>query len=115
MLLTNEDIKRIESQGFSRTDFCLPTKEANGFNQLKNVNGRCYFLNEDGKCSIYTIRPLGCQVYPLVFELSEGDVIIDEDCREVKWFAKQQYETEQLASVKELANTLLKEREKDKS
>lgn len=113
MLLTNEDVKRIESKGFMRKDFCLPKEEADGFNQLRNVNGRCYFLDKKGKCSIYESRPMGCRVYPLVFELSEGDILIDEDCREVKWFAKQQYESVQLATVKDVAQTLLKEREDD--
>ena len=111
MLLTNEDIIRIEAEGYSKIDFCLPKKETEGVNQLKNVKGRCYFLTEKGKCSIYDKRPMGCRVYPLVFELSENDVIIDDDCREVHWFAKQQYSKKQITFVKELANTLLKEKE----
>ena len=110
MLLTNEDIQRIESNGYSKKEFCLNLNETNGFWQLRNINGRCYFLTDKGKCSIYTFRPQGCRVYPLVFEISEQDVIIDNDCREVQWFAKQNYSEKQLSQVKKIAKNLLNEK-----
>lgn len=32
---------------------------------LKHVGGRCVYLGEDDRCSVYTERPLGCRVFPL--------------------------------------------------
>ncbi len=114
MLLTQEDLNRIESLGYSRKEFCLDPKETDGFWQLRNIKGRCFFLTQDGKCSIYESRPAGCKVYPLVFELSENDVIIDEDCRETEWFANEEYSKRQIRRVKRLANRLLDEQETEK-
>ena len=110
MLLTNEDIQKIELNGYSKEKFCLNPKEANGFWQLRNINGRCYFLNDNGKCSIYAIRPQGCRVYPLVYEISEKEVIIDIDCREVQWFAKQKFSEKQISQVKKIAKKILNEK-----
>ena len=111
MLLTNSDIQRIENLGYNKNEFCLNPNETDGFWQLKNIEGRCYFLSKNGKCTIYEHRPIGCKVYPLVFELSEEDVIIDEDCREPNWFASQVYEDQQINLVKKTAETLLKEQQ----
>jgi Fe-S-cluster containining protein len=33
---------------------------------IRLVNGRCFFLNQDNKCSIYPVRPLVCRFYPFV-------------------------------------------------
>lgn len=115
MLLTESDLKRIESLGYSRQDFCLDIRSSSGFLQLKNIHGRCFFLTEQGKCSIYDSRPAGCKVYPLVYELSEEDILIDDDCREVKWFVDQKYSEEQIQHVKKLAHTLLEEQERHKN
>ena len=115
MLLIEKDLQRIENNGYSRKNFCLEPTKSEGFWQLKNINGRCFFLSDEGKCSIYSIRPAGCRVYPLVFELSEEDIIIDEDCREVTWFANQKYTENQIQSVKKLANTLLNEQKLNSS
>jgi Fe-S-cluster containining protein len=109
MLLTQEDLERIESQGYKRRDFCINRKQAGGFWQLRNVENRCYFLLKEGKCSIYDIRPKGCKLYPLILILDTDDIVIDDDCREQKWFAKQIYNSEQEKSIRFLANTLLTE------
>lgn len=109
MLLTKEDIARIVTKGFKKQEFCFSSRETDGFWQLKNVNGHCFFLKE-GKCSIYEFRPMGCRTYPLVFDITDNDVIIDDECREPEWFANQQYDEEQLQTVKNIANTLLKEK-----
>lgn len=76
MILTEEDIRRLESLGYSRGEF---SEFRDGFIRLKNVNGRCFFLR-DGKCSIYEYRPLGCRAYPVIFDLSLGRCILDELC-----------------------------------
>ena len=109
MILTSEDLTRIEQSGYTRKDFCLPRSEFDGFWQLRNINGRCFFLDKEGKCTIYSIRPYGCRVYPLVYEPSDDDILIDEDCREVEWFSKQEFEEDQIDFVRKIGNTLIKE------
>lgn len=113
MILTNEDLSRIEKSGHSRKEFCLPRSEPDNFWQLRNINGRCFFLDNEGRCTIYSIRPFGCRVYPLVYEPSDDDILIDEDCREVVWFSKQKYEEEQVNFVRELGKTLIKEAKRE--
>ena len=75
MLLTNSDVERIEGLGFR--DFYL---EKDGFLVMKNINGRCFFLCEDGRCRIYRDRPEGCRAYPFVFDMNEGKVVRDSEC-----------------------------------
>ena len=75
MMLTESDIKRIESLGYE--DFYL---EKDGFLVLRNVDGKCIFLGDDGLCKIYDDRPEGCRYYPLVFDISSETVIRDSDC-----------------------------------
>ncbi len=82
MPLTEEDLKRIESLGFSREEFSVVDGKVI---RLRNVNGRCFFLSEDGKCRIYSHRPEGCRLYPAVFDGER--VVVDRFCprwREVK-------------------------------
>jgi len=74
MPLTEEDIKRIESLGYDRRDF---TVKIDGIYRLRNVNGRCFFLDEDNRCKIYEYRPLGCRIYPIVLDLERGAVVDD--------------------------------------
>ena len=75
MMLTEADIKRIESLGYE--GFYV---EKDGFLVLRNVNGRCIFLGDDGLCRIYENRPEGCRYYPFVFDISSETVIRDSDC-----------------------------------
>lgn len=44
---------------------------------LKNEGGKCIFLAEDGRCSIYSARPWICRTYP--FALGRDTVTIS-DC-----------------------------------
>lgn len=111
MILTNDDLARIEKVGYKKEEFCLPRSETDGFWQLRNINNRCFFLNKEGKCSIYSIRPYGCRVYPLVYEPSDNDILIDEDCREVKWFSEQFYDEDQIDFVRKIGKTLINEAE----
>ncbi len=77
MPLTNEDVQRIEQLGYRKEEF---TVVVNGIRRLRNVNGRCFFL-ENGKCKIYNNRPVGCRLYPAVFD--GKDVVVDRICP--KW------------------------------
>ena len=77
MLLSRDDISHISSHGYDQNDFCFQNED--GFIQLKNVKGECFFL-EDNKCGIYDIRPAGCQFYPIIFDLDENKAILDDEC-----------------------------------
>ncbi len=111
MLLTTDDLAKLIDAGYSPEDFCYTPREADGFWQLKNVDGRCYFLSESGKCTVYPIRPEGCRLYPLILTLDTNEVVVDDDCREQEWFEKQVYERQQVMEVHNLVSTLLLERE----
>jgi Fe-S-cluster containining protein len=78
MLLTKEDIKRIEQKGFRKKVFAKIDKE--GYAQLKNRNGYCVFYDlEKHQCSIYPDRPSGCGVYPVILDEDIG-IVIDDIC-----------------------------------
>lgn len=77
MPLTEEDIERIESIGYNRRDFTI---KIDGIYRLRNVNGKCFFLDENNRCKIYEHRPLGCRIYPLVLDLDRGVVVVDKLC-----------------------------------
>lgn len=51
-----------------------------GFYRLRNVKGSCFFLDTaSGKCKVYNQRPMGCAIYPLIFDESKG-VMLDPAC-----------------------------------
>ncbi len=77
MPLTEEDIRRIESLGYRREEFSI----SNGIVRLRNVNGKCYFLDDGNRCRIYEHRPEGCRLYPAVFDGEK--VVVDRVCP--KW------------------------------
>ncbi len=113
MILTQEDLERIESAGYNREEFLLPMDESDNFFQLKNVESllgkKCYFLNLKGDCSIYKIAPKGCKLYPLIKNLDTNEVMVDFDCREKEWFKSKEYMQSQIISVHDLVGTLLLE------
>lgn len=76
MILTESDVRRIESMGYRREDF---SEFRDGFIRLRNINGRCYFLH-DGRCVIYEARPLGCRAYPVVFNVTTRNCELDDEC-----------------------------------
>lgn len=76
MLLLEEDIERIGKMGFEYEYFVV---NRDGWLYLRNAEGRCVF-NDGGKCLIYENRPLGCKLYPLVYDEDHGIVTLDEYC-----------------------------------
>ncbi len=80
MPLTEEDVETIERLGYRREEFSVVV---NGIRRLRNVNGRCYFLDESNRCRIYDHRPIGCRIYPVVFDPETGRAIVDKLCP--KW------------------------------
>jgi Fe-S-cluster containining protein len=113
MILTQDDLTRIEALGYDRSEFLLPTEETEGFLQLRNVSSpfgdKCYFLSEEGECTIYNDRPRGCALYPLILNLDTNEEMIDEDCREREWFREQTYHQSQIISINELVSRLMLE------
>ena len=102
MILTRQDIERIEKRGYKGF-----YKKSGGFYRLVNINGRCIFLGEDGKCTIYNDKPLGCGVYPLIYNEEKG-VIIDDYCplsREIDCLELIRGISELRSVLKELENT----------
>jgi Fe-S-cluster containining protein len=78
MLLTKDDIKRIEQKGVHKKYFLKINKD--GYAQLKNRNGYCVFYNlEKQQCNIYSDKPSGCGVYPVILDEDIG-IIIDDIC-----------------------------------
>jgi Fe-S-cluster containining protein len=80
MLLSNEDIKRLEKKGFHKKFFMKTDKS--GYAQLRNRNGYCVFYDlKKRQCNVYTDRPSGCNVYPVILDEEKG-IIIDDICPE---------------------------------
>jgi Fe-S-cluster containining protein len=104
MMLSLNDIKKIKKLGF-KEDFFLIKK--NGWFKLKNKNGKCVFL-KNGRCIIYGYRPLGCRLYPLIYDEAKG-LIIDVLCPYNKEFKASKTEVEALIK---LIKKLKKERNK---
>lgn len=75
MILSEDDIKRIEKLGYEREEF---TVYKDGYYRLRNVDGHCIFLDpKTGKCKIYNYRPLGCRIYPVIYDPKKGFTIDD--------------------------------------
>lgn len=78
MLLTGRDVRRLAALGYEVEDFC---SEKEGRYYLRNVEGCCYFFDRRrNSCRVYPYRPLGCSLYPIVYDLEEGDVAVDRYC-----------------------------------
>jgi len=76
MALLEEDIRRIEELGFVRGRFSVEYK---GLTVLMNNRGRCVF-HDGERCTIYSSRPAGCRLYPVVFDENIGAASIDILC-----------------------------------
>jgi hypothetical protein len=76
MPLSRFDIERISKQGYRFKDFVVKRKRER---HLKNRNGRCVFLGDEG-CIIYSSRPEGCRLYPLVYNLKNGKAVVHDLC-----------------------------------
>ncbi|NQT08501.1 YkgJ family cysteine cluster protein [Candidatus Bathyarchaeota archaeon] len=76
MPLSRTDIERISQQGYRFKDFVVKRKRER---RLKNRNGRCVFLGDKG-CKIYSFRPEGCRLYPLVYNENDRKFVIHDLC-----------------------------------
>ena len=78
MLLSKEDINRLEGKGYRREFFILFDKE--GYAKLRNLQRHCVFYDiENRQCKVYRDRPLGCRLYPVIYDEEKG-IVVDEVC-----------------------------------
>jgi Fe-S-cluster containining protein len=103
MLLTNQDVERIQQVGFDTRFFMM---QKNGWLQLKNNNGRCVFHNGE-HCTIYEHRPEGCILYPVVYDKDRNCAIRDQECPQRTTFSLSTHVVHQLS---QLVSTLGRER-----
>jgi len=76
MPLSLLDIDGISQHGYRFKEFVVKRRR---LRHLKNINGRCVFLGDNG-CIIYSFRPEGCRLYPLVYNEKYGKVVIHDLC-----------------------------------
>jgi len=76
MPLSRFDIARIAGQGNRFRDFVSKRKRERF---LKNSIGRCVFLGDEG-CRIYSFRPEGCRLYPLVYNENMRKAVVHDLC-----------------------------------
>jgi Fe-S-cluster containining protein len=78
MLLSKNDIKRLEERGYRQSKFVRYDKQ--GYATLKNRDGYCVFYDQTKRrCSEYIDRPSGCKVYPVIVDEEKG-IILDSIC-----------------------------------
>lgn len=95
MLLSYHDIETIETLGYEKDFF---VEEKNGWLQLKNHHGKCVFHNGN-KCTIYNHRPEGCSLYPIVYDKTTKQAILDEDCPQKTLFSLSKTREQQLIGL----------------
>lgn len=105
MPLTLEDIIRIRGLGYDVRDFAV---FRDGLWRLKNINGKCVFLNDEGLCIIYPNRPLGCRLYPVI-QVDDHCVPDFECCPYARYLS-----VEELISVCPLVKKLNKKLDKQR-
>ena len=84
MPLSKKDIKILMEKGYEIEFFSQLNYE--GYVLLRNIDGHCVFFDEKNKkCKIYDNRPMGCRLYPIIYDESIG-VVVDETCpHNKKW------------------------------
>jgi Fe-S-cluster containining protein len=102
MELSNEDVERITSLGYSGFYHM-----ENGYKVMNNVGNRCFFL-KDGLCSIYKNKPKGCNLYPLVMSLPSRSPAMDLDCPHRHLF---RFDPDEIRELSGLIDLLEEERE----
>ena len=78
MLLSNADIERLERKGYSKKFFVQFDSE--GYAKLRNLQDHCVFYDgEKQRCKVYGDRPLGCRLYPVIYDEARG-IVVDNIC-----------------------------------
>jgi Fe-S-cluster containining protein len=88
MLLSRSDIRLLERVGHDVGKFARFNKQ--GFAQLRNCRGCCIFYQADKhRCKIYRHRPLGCRIYPVMYD-EEQRVVVDGLCPQAETVSKRE-------------------------
>jgi hypothetical protein len=78
MLLSDQDVLRLERKGYDREFFAV--LDPKGYLTLRNVDGCCFFFDpEKLRCRVRGFRPLGCRVYPVILDEDKG-IVVDTVC-----------------------------------
>jgi Fe-S-cluster containining protein len=78
MLLSTKDIERLEKKGYTRNFFV--EFDIDGYATLKNQHGYCFFYDQEKRrCKVRAHRPLGCRIYPVIYDENKG-IILDSIC-----------------------------------
>lgn len=80
-----------------------------GERHLRNYDGACVFL-EEGQCNIYSFRPEGCRLYPLIYDQSRDGVMIDPECPHQREFKINQTGAEKM---RKLVKTVRREKRRE--
>jgi len=95
MPLCGEDVARLTALGYKVRDFVY----GHGRRRvLRNVGGRCFFLGEEG-CKVYSERPEGCRLYPLVYDEGRRRCVLDSCCPHRDEFTVGEADREALRSL----------------
>lgn len=78
MLLADADIERLERKGYSKQFFVQFDRD--GYATLRNQDGHCVFYDmEKRRCKVRAARPLGCCIYPVIYDEEKG-IVVDDIC-----------------------------------
>jgi Fe-S-cluster containining protein len=78
MLLSENDIERLERKGYDRDFFVRFDSE--GYATLRNQHGCCVFYDARKRCcKVRAHRPAGCRIYPVIYDEDKG-IIVDAIC-----------------------------------
>ena len=78
MLLSENDIEGLEGKGYNRDFFVRFDSE--GYALLRNYHGYCVFYDaEKHCCKVRAHRPLGCHIYPVIYDEDKG-IVVDHIC-----------------------------------
>jgi Fe-S-cluster containining protein len=78
MLLSTADIERLERKGHAREFFAR--FDPKGYVTLRNYRGYCVFYDlEKRRCKVRADRPLGCRIYPVIYDEEKG-IVVDSVC-----------------------------------
>ncbi len=109
MLLSEKDIERLERKGYRRDFFVRFDSE--GYPILRNYNGYCVFYDAEKKrCKVRGNRPLGCQIYPVIYDEDKG-ILVDYICPRYRLINEKQ-KAKQGKKVIKLLKTIDAEAEK---
>ncbi len=78
MLLSREDIERLAKIGYERDFFAQSDQQ--GYFTLRNRRGYCVFYDVEKRiCNVRSSRPLGCRIYPVIYDEEKG-IVVDSIC-----------------------------------